>query len=63
MQAIGRVHAEPTKSPTKSDDKAPAVGTPDFDSEKLMKDVKAKVASCLLPVSAESAYLSFTHST
>lgn len=40
------MHAEPTKSPAKSEEKAPAVGatgTPDFDGEKLMKDVKQKV--------------------
>eukprot|EP00892_Ulva_mutabilis_P002288 jgi/Ulvmu1/1205/UM109_0003.1 len=41
-RAAGRVHAEPTKTPAKSDGKAPAVGTPDFDSEKLVKDVKEK---------------------
>ena len=55
MQAVGRVYAEPTKSPTKSDEKAPAAGTPEFDSEKLIKDVKQKVAS--VGVSAVSAYL------
>lgn len=45
MQAAAPVHAEPTKSPLKADDKATAVGTPDFDSEKLIKDAREKVRS------------------